>query len=322
VGLILLASAACSGDSEAAPADGLEGTSSAAALRAPRDPGAFVSADSARLLDDLAWLSDDAREGRGFGTPGNAAAREYLVRAMDESAIDAPASGRLQAFPIRIRGADQGEGVNVLGVIEGSEHPDRYIVLTAHFDHEGVRDGEIYNGADDNASGTAAVMSMARYLMEHRPAHSVLIGLVDAEEVGLQGARALVESGPVAVDRMVLNVNLDMVSRNDSVLFAAGTAHTPSLRAPLEEVAAGAGVVLRFGHDRADGSAGDDWTFSSDHGPFHRAGVPFVYFGVEDHDDYHRPTDDFEKVDPGFYVRSVTTILEALLALDRSLSDA
>ncbi len=78
-------------------------------------------------------------------------------------------------------------------------------------------------------------------------------------------------------------------------------------------------MTLRLGHDRPGAPEGDDWTGASDHRAFHEAGVPFVYFGVEDHADYHRPTDDFERVDPGEYVRSVRTILGAVRALDAAL---
>ena len=102
-------------------------------------------------------------------------------------------------------------------------------------------------------------------------------------------------------------------------LWAGGAAHTPSLRPVLEAVAAKSPVALRLGHDRAGAPEGDDWTGASDHAPFHRAGIPFVYFGVEDHPDYHRSTDDFEAVDPGEYVASVRTIFLALKALDAGL---
>jgi Zn-dependent M28 family amino/carboxypeptidase len=141
----------------------------------------------------------------------------------------------------------------------------------------------------------------------------------DAEEHGLQGARAFVDAPPVARDRIALNVNLDMVSRGDTgELYAAGTHHTPALRAPLEEVAARAPVTLLFGHDRPEDGP-NDWTMQSDHGAFHQAGIPFVYFGVEDHPDYHQPTDTADRIDPGFFARAAATILDALRTLDTAL---
>jgi hypothetical protein len=84
-------------------------------------------------------------------------------------------------------------------------------------------------------------------------------------------------------------------------------------------VAPRAPVTLRLGHDRPGAPEGDDWTQLSDHVAFHERGVPFVYFGVEDHVDYHQPTDDVEQVDPGEYVAAVQTILMALRELDAAL---
>jgi len=87
----------------------------------------------------------------------------------------------------------------------------------------------------------------------------------------------------------------------------------------LESVADRAPLALRLGHDRPDAPEGDDWTTQSDHGAFHAAGIPFVYFGVEDHPDYHRPTDDFEAVNPADFVGAARTVLAALRALDAAL---
>jgi hypothetical protein len=101
-------------------------------------------------------------------------------------------------------------------------------------------------------------------------------------------------------------------------LYASGTYYTPALRPALERVAAGAPVKLLLGHDRP-GQGHDDWTNQSDQYAFHKAGVPFVYFGVEDHKDYHKPTDDFETITPDFFVRAAETILEAVRALDAEL---
>jgi len=110
-----------------------------------------------------------------------------------------------------------------------------------------------------------------------------------------------------------------MVSHSDSVLFAAGTYHYPGLRDILQQVADRSPVTLRFGHDRPDLPPGDDWTQSSDHGPFHDAGIPFVYFGVEDHPDYHQSTDDFDTINVDFFRRAAETILDAITEIDRNL---
>ncbi len=182
-----------------------------------------------------------------------------------------------------------------------------------------MREGEVFNGADDNASGVAAALEVARRVAERPLDHGLLVALLDVEEAGLQGARALVADPPVPREAIALNVNLDMVSRTDGLLWAAGAHHTPALRPILEDVAEQAPLTLRLGHDRPGAPEGDDWTSASDHGAFHAIGIPFVYFGVEDHPDYHRPTDDFERVDPREFVDAVRTILAAVRALDRSL---
>ena len=118
---------------------------------------------------------------------------------------------------------------------------------------------------------------------------------------------------------IVLNVNMDMLARSDSLLFAAGTHHYPDLRPILEGVQARPPVVVRFGHDQRGVEGVQDWTGSSDHSAFHAQGIPFVYFGVEDHPDYHRPSDEFELVDPGFFLNAIRTVLASVLALDQGL---
>ena len=131
------------------------------------------------------------------------------------------------------------------------------------------------------------------------------------------GAKILRERG--WPEEIVLNVNMDMVSRSDSLLFAAGPFHYPRLRPMLDAVAARPPVVLRFGHDQPGVEGVDDWTGSSDHRVFHQGGIPFVYFGVEDHDDYHRPTDEFDRVDQAFFLNAIRTVLAGVLALDERL---
>jgi len=270
--------------------------------------------DSVRLLADLTVLAHDSMEGRGAGTAGNLRARRFLERRLEEVGLRPAGDGYRQAFAW-----PSGSGENLLGWVPGRNPEAEVIVLTAHYDHEGILDGQIYNGADDNASGSVTLLEIARQLVAAPPEHPVLVALLDVEEHGSWGARALVDRPPVPLERIALNVNLDMVSRTGGVLWAAGAHHTPPLRPVLETVAARAPLTLRLGHDRPGAPEGDDWTESSDHSAFHAAGVPFVYFGVEDHADYHRPTDDVERVDPGELVDSVRTIVMAVRALDEAL---
>jgi hypothetical protein len=271
--------------------------------------------DTARMLRDLSVLAHDSMAGRASGAPGAQRAQAFLVAALEDAGVPPAYERMLQSFEW-----PRGTGDNIVGIVPGRSAEDEHvIVLTAHYDHLGVRDGEVFNGADDNASGVAALLEIGRQLVATPLEHTVLLALVDAEEVGLQGSRALVADPPVAFERIALNVNLDMVARTAGVLWAAGSYHTPALRPILEELAAGAPLTLKLGHDRPGAPEGDDWTNSSDHGPFHAAGVPFVYFGVEDHADYHTSTDDFERIDPSEFTAAVRTILMGIQALDEAI---
>jgi Zn-dependent M28 family amino/carboxypeptidase len=270
--------------------------------------------DSARLLSDVAVLAHDSMQGRAPGTGGSLRARAFLERALRETGARPLGGGFTRPFEW-----PRGSGVNLVAAVQGRSDAEDVIVLTAHYDHVGVRDGEIFNGADDNASGAAALLEIARRVVADPLEHTLIVALLDAEEDGSRGARALVADPPIALERIALDVNLDMVARTAGLLWASGASHTPALRPVLERVAAAAPVTLRLGHDRPNAPEGDDWTQLSDHAAFHERGIPFVYFGVEDHVDYHRPTDDFERIDPGEFVAAVQTILLGLRELDAAL---
>lgn len=270
--------------------------------------------DRDRLMAGLEALAHDSMEGRGTGTPGAARARSFLIREMESIGLEPLGADWEHTFTWD----GGGPGVNLVARIPGKEERRGTIVLTAHYDHLGDEDGTVFNGADDNASGTIALLELGRILAADPLGHELVIALLDAEEVGLQGARAFVSNETVPLDEIHLNVNLDMVARSGGTLWAGGAHHTPALRPILERVASMA-PTLRLGHDRPNAPEGDDWTNSSDHGPFHEAGIPFVYFGVEDHPDYHAPTDDVDNVVPDEYLSSVRTILMALRTIDAAL---
>jgi Zn-dependent M28 family amino/carboxypeptidase len=271
--------------------------------------------DSAQLVRDLFALAADSMEGRRIGTPGGTKARTYLEARLKSIGV-APLGAQLATpFAFAGRGNDTTRGANLVGVVRGSKSPESYIVLGAHYDHLGVRGDQIYHGADDNASGTAAVLAIAAWLKRNPPANSVIIALWDGEEGGLRGARAFVANPPVPLEKIVANVNLDMVSRNDkNEFYAAGASPNPQFKPLLDELVKVAPVTLKLGHDSGTGQ--DNWTGQSDHGAFHSRGVPWVYFGVEDHPDYHRPSDTADRVPQGFYYRVVQTVAEFMKRLD------
>ncbi|MEQ9090729.1 MAG: M28 family peptidase [Balneola sp.] len=273
-----------------------------------------VKLDTNQLIEDLRFISSDVTEGRRTGTEGNRIAREHLVTRFQEEGAEPFQNSYTHEFTFENRRTqEEVNGINVIAQIDGKT--DSMIVITAHYDHLGIRDSLIFNGADDDASGTAALLAMADYFAKEQPNHTLIFAAFDAEEMGLQGARAFVEDS-VILSKVKLNINMDMISNNDSSeIYAAGTYHYPETKPVLESIDT-AGLKLLFGHDTPD-LGYNDWTFSSDHGPFHSKGIPFVYFGVEDHENYHKATDEFETIPQEFYKSSVQLILNAVLAFDK-----
>ncbi len=277
--------------------------------------------DATELLRDIETLAADEMGGRSADSPGMDKARAYVERRLKATGVEPMGGSLAQEFEFTPRRSTAKlKGVNFLGSIRGKRYPEKYIVITAHYDHDGIKNGEIYNGADDNASGTAALFAIASYFKKHRPRHSMILVAFDAEENGLLGARHFVSNLPVKKESILLNINIDMISRSDKgELYASGTYHYPQFKPFLEEAQKKAKVKLLLGHDRPE-QGRDDWTFQSDHGAFHREKIPFVYFGVEDHADYHKPTDDFANIHPIFYVQAVETVIIATQILDKRLA--
>lgn len=268
--------------------------------------------DRQQLLDDLRILSADDMQGRAAGTEGSARARAYIIDRMQAIGIQ-PVNGEWEhgfEYRTRVDAETVHQGTNILGMIEGTGSSERVMVISAHYDHEGVRDGRIYNGADDNASGVAAMFAAAEAFMQHPPAHDVIFAALDAEERGLQGARAFVAEPPIAQDSIAFNLNLDMVAMSDERnLWAVGTYHYPALMPVVERVAAMAPVNLPTGFDEPTEEPGGDWTYLTDSGAFHTVGIPFIYLGVDFHPHYHQPTDDYENMTLDFFQDASATIV-------------
>ncbi len=286
-------------------------------LATPAAPAVIDSAVTWRTLTELAA---DSMEGRRIGTRGNAAARALLVRRLSHTALSPFGAGFEQRFAVTGRDTSVREGVNVVALARGAD-TSRVIVVSAHYDHVGTRNGDIFNGADDNASGTAVVLALAEWYATHPPRHSMIFAFFDGEESGLRGSRAFVAAPPVPLTRIAANVNLDMVARLDkNELYAAGASPYPFFRALLEASAAAAPVKLLLGHDTNEHGPQENWTGQSDQESFHAAGIPFVYFGVEDHPDYHRATDEVDKVNPARFIGAARTIADFVHRLDESLN--
>lgn len=278
--------------------------------------------DAEQLVSDLQFLSADELEGRRTGTEGNRLAGNYIEERFESLNLSMfGESYRHQFSHTNPRSGDEfTDAVNLIGYVEGHENPGRYLVVTAHYDHLGVRDGEIFNGADDNASGTSALLAAARFFSNNPPENSIIFLAFDAEEQGLGGARWFVENPVVPLDRIVMNVNMDMISANfENELIATGTHHYPFLKPVIEAITVNSDINVQFGYDSDDWP--QDWTMSSDHGPFHGKGVPFIYFGVVDHLNYHQPGDTFENTNPDFFVDASELIIRVIEALDLNLDN-
>ncbi len=284
-----------------------------------KDAPTSVTVNAAQLLIDDKTLSADAMEGRGIGAAGGIKAREYIADRFKTLNLKFFGESYFQPFEFTNRSGAKTSGANVVGFIEGGKNRNEYIIVTAHYDHLGIVKGEIYNGADDDASGVAALFAVAEYFKKNKPTHSIIFAAFDGEESGLRGSRAFVAAPPVKIDLLKLNISLDMVAHNDkNEIYASGIYHYPNLKPTLETIAKNAKVKLLFGHDRPEQKS-DDWTNQSDHFSFHQNKIPFIYFGVEDHKDYHKPTDDFVNINQEFYVRAVETILETVKSFDKEL---
>lgn len=272
--------------------------------------------DKSRLLEDLKFLSSSGLEGRAPLTDGSKLARGYITDRYKKLGLTSQFRDFTQHFPLKGRpnSKESGHASNVVGFIPGA-NSDEIILVMAHYDHLGKKGNDIFHGADDNASGVSGLLAIAGYFSENRPDRSIIFAATDAEELGLLGARALVKDFPFPLEQIVLVVNMDMISRSKSKeLYAVGTRHYPHLAPYLKEVMRGSDIRLVLGKD---GGGGEDWTNSSDHAPFHAEGIPFVYFGVDDHEDYHKVTDTFERIDQDFFYNAVKTVLEFIKAVDK-----
>lgn len=291
----------------------------------PAVPPPAPSAMHAQLLEDVRILAADDMQGRDTGAPGGEMARNYIVGRMEALGIAPSSMGRLQPWEMRGRtraGPRTFNGVNIIGLIPGTRRTDRYIVVTAHYDHVGVNaEGQVFNGADDNASGVATMLALAADLKRQAPEHSVLIVALDGEEHGLLGARHFVEAPPVPLESIAMNLNFDMTARaeTDGKLWVTGTYQNPTLRPILEGIAANGAVALAFGKDTPQDTGNDNWVESSDHAAFHRAQVPFLYLGVNYHPDYHRPSDDFDRITPSVFISATELSIISFRALDAAL---
>jgi len=298
---------------------------SAAALKAQSSTSGVVLDAKARVQEDLAVLASPRLEGRSAGTPGADTAANFIARrfwelglraAFRTSECDANGDCRpsyLQAF----RSPDY-VTTNIGAIVPGTDSSlrDRFVAVTAHYDHIGRMNGgqgdptppnTIHPGADDNASGTTAMLELARRFSEHPLKRSVIILAFGAEEFGLVGSRVLVENPPFDLHEIDVVLNLDMVGRlrkNRLAIFGA--------EGKLKGILEGANTDPSFSLLMKAKSSGrsDDFPFSS-----HQ--IPALHFTTGDHVDYHRASDTVDRVNMPGLVRVIDYVERVARLVDR-----
>jgi hypothetical protein len=271
-------------------------------------PAAGQNGSPPSLSRDIQHLASDRLQGRGLGSPESDSAAEYIALRFKELGLrQAPVlGGWFHTFTVSpdapaIRGTTLGgaTGRNVVGILPGSDPrlAGQYIVIGAHYDHLGLGGrgsldpdsvGVPHNGADDNASGVVALLEAARQLSLSRPGRSVLFLAFGGEEHGLLGSAAYVKTPAVPNDSLVAMLNFDMVGRlREKRLVVYGVETAKEWRPLLDSLNASAGFAM---------AAQGDGYGPSDHTSFTVAKRPVLHFFTGTHEDYHRTTDDWQKI--------------------------
>jgi hypothetical protein len=265
---------------------------------AAADAGSFTAAMELIRRKDLKQyatvLASDTFEGREAGSRGGKAAGIYLTEQLRNLDVVPGGSGNsyFQHFGSDYR--------NVLALLTGDDPAlkDEYVLVSAHYDHVGYGTrrnsqgpyGYIHNGADDNASGTAGLLELIECLsaLEPRPKRSILFAFWDAEEKGLLGSEYWIAKPTVPLAQVKLLMNLDMIGRlRDETIEVYGIRTAPGLRRFVAEQNSSPGLRLIYSWDNKA---------NSDHYPFFQQGIPYLMLHTRMHDDYHRPSDDPDKL--------------------------
>jgi hypothetical protein len=259
-----------------------------------------------RLLDDIKFLSDDRLQGRVTGSPGADSSAAYLARRFSEVGLQPAAGGWFQSFTVgpdapAARPAKAGGliGKNVIGILPGRDPVlrNQTVVLGAHYDHLGLggfgsldpeSTGVVHNGADDNASGVAALIQVAARLAVSPPARTVVFIAFSGEELGLLGSAHYVKEPIYPLSGTLAMVNLDMVGRlRNGHLIIYGARSAKEFPALLDSLNWYAGFDLK--------AQGDGYG-PSDQSSFYAAKRPVLHLFTDLHEDYHRTTDDWQKI--------------------------
>jgi hypothetical protein len=269
-------------------------------------PPASTEPPPITAIDDIRFLSDDRLAGRMTGSEGADSAAAYLARRFEEAGLQPAAGGWFQTFTVAkeapvAQHAHVGglRAKNVIGLLPGHDPVLRNetVIIGAHYDHLGLggfgsldadSSGQVHNGADDNASGAAMLIQLASRLSREPPARTVLFIAFSGEELGLLGSAYYVKHPIYPLGGLLAMINLDMVGRlRNKRLIVYGTGTAKEFPALVDSLNWHAGFDLK--------SQGDGYG-PSDQSSFYAAGKPVLHIFTDLHEDYHRTTDDWEKI--------------------------
>ena len=291
-----------------------------------------VSLDSvpiSRLFRHLDIISSDEMEGRETGTKGIENAADYIESEFSKIGLSSFQKKNDFRQWYKIPGPFK-NACNVIGYIEGKSKKNEFIILSAHYDHLGIVDGQIFNGADDNGSGTAALLSIAEAVMQEKkegkgPERSILFIAFSGEEKGLWGSRYFTNYPIIPFEKISCNVNVDMIGRVDPDRLTADSlnyVHVVGQNKVSSEIAPLLSDVNSKSHKLIlDGKFDvkdepNRLFYRSDHYNFAKKGVPVVFFfdGMLG-GDYHEVTDDIDKINWKLYQKRVNLILDLTMNL-------
>jgi Zn-dependent M28 family amino/carboxypeptidase len=261
------------------------------------------------LKEHVYAFSADEYQGRRAGEPGHHKASKLIKDYYISQDIPSPLGSKYyQYIPESYFSGGIKNSQNVIAYIEGGEFPEEVIIISAHSDHEGYTDTEIFNGADDNGSGTAAVMEMAQAFQKaaldgYRPKRSVVFLHLTGEEVGLIGSRYYTQHPVFSMQNTVANLNIDMIGRVDddhkddeNYIYVIGADRLSTELHYISEEANAQFTNLELDYKLNSDSDPNRYYYRSDHYNFAQKGVPVIFYFNGEHEDYHEPTDTPEKI--------------------------
>jgi hypothetical protein len=267
------------------------------------------------LSKHLYIVASDEMEGRDTGTEGQKKAGKYLIKQYEKLNIPYPlgATSYYQPIPsaffVRAFSPKLPDSENIWAYIEGSDKKEEILVISAHYDHVGIKNGEVYNGADDDGSGTVALLEMAKMFQQAKkdgngPRRSILILHVTGEEHGLHGSRFYAENPLFAIDKTIADINIDMIGRrgygketNDNYIYVIGSDRLSTDLHRISEKANTDYVGLELDYTYNDLNDPNRFYYRSDHYNFAKKGIPSIFYFNGVHDDYHKATDTADKID-------------------------